>query len=478
MIRRLALAGALVVFVLSLSTSRFSASPCGAQAACPEPAATGTQPHTNELQDLFLRAATNNLGTLGPALPLLYKGYPPSISARVSPFVPCILLKAIAAVENGGKWKQFEGGQTVVSGDCGYGLMQVTAGMDGSDPGMIPHRVAAEPAYNIGAGARILMKHWNALAHSVGDNDPNVVEDWYFAVWAYNGYYHDTSGRLAGGKNHPLHPANDVNRGTWLCDQNTNQDRSKWPYQELVWGCAANPPIDPDNPSRRLWEPILLTLPPRSSFTYDPNLPEDAEANFPPLHILHPLPANTGCGVVTLPATYRAVCAEPLQNGGFEGPFFQGWSRTNNILLATVAQDGNYSALMGGYVNSNPDPYSVPVDVLSQTFTVPNINIEGQPSAASLSFYYAATTTEPIYPYADLVWVYIRDSSGRDSGPHLVSYDLAHPSVIVWKQVTIGLDSYRGQTITVRFALHLDSNYPSTFYIDSVRVQACEAREP
>lgn len=109
---------------------------------------------------------------------------------------------------------------------------------------------------------------------------------------------------------------------------------------------------------------------------------------------------------------------------------------------------------------------------------MPSVNIEGQPSAASLSFYYAATTTEPTYPYDDLIWVYIRDSSGRDSGPYLVSYDGAHPSTIDWKLATIGLDSYRGQTITVRFELYLDSNKPSTFYIDSVRVRACEARDP
>ena len=226
--------------------------------------------------------------------------------------------------------------------------------------GFDPSRVVREPTYNIGTGARILTEKWRTLAHSIGENDPLVVEDWYYAVWAYNGFsWYNNPNRncppevttctpsIGWNPNRPPFSGNDL-----------VTPRSWYPYQELIWGWATNPL---SYQGSQLYPAVPLTLPPRSTLLTSPGLP-------PPLHISRPLPAHTGCGVVNLPATYRAACAEPLQNGGFEGPFFQGWSRTNNILLATVAQDGNHSALLGGYNNPNPNPYSVPVDILSQDF--------------------------------------------------------------------------------------------------------------
>lgn len=117
--------------------------------------------------DAFERAGTNRLGDNGPDLPQIWKGYPPSQAKLVAPYVPCILLNAIGYTESTG-WKQFDAdygqyGYTVISSDCGYGIMQITSGMGGG-AGFEPSRVAAEPAYNIGTGALFLIQKWNGLS--------------------------------------------------------------------------------------------------------------------------------------------------------------------------------------------------------------------------------------------------------------------------------------------------------------------------
>lgn len=65
--------------------------------------------------------------------------------------------------------------------------MQITSGMEGG-AGFEPGRVTAEPAYNIGTGALFLIQKWNGLSVHIGNNNPYVAEDWYYAVWAYNGW--------------------------------------------------------------------------------------------------------------------------------------------------------------------------------------------------------------------------------------------------------------------------------------------------
>jgi hypothetical protein len=74
-----------------------------------------------------------------------------------------------------------------------------------------------------------------------------VVENWYYAVWSYNGFAY---------VNHPGNPIHDPQRPPYLCDG--TQPRSNYPYQELVFGCMANPPIRDGVP---LWDPVPVTLP-------------------------------------------------------------------------------------------------------------------------------------------------------------------------------------------------------------------------
>lgn len=247
---------------------------------CPVAAVTGTQPVVADLVELFNRAGTDRLGTESPVLPKIYNGYP--TAKLVSPYVPCLLLKTIGYTESTG-WKQFDAaygaqGTTVVSADCGYGIMQITSGMSGG-AGFDPNRVVAEADYNIATGALSLIQKWNGLSVYIGNNNPHLVEDWYYAVWAYNGW---------GWINNPNNPKFDPDRPDWECGQNSSQIRDDWPYQEQIWGCAAN------SPGPQYWTSTPLSLPDKADL--NPGIPT---------HIDTPLPAHGSCAVIYLPSIGR-----------------------------------------------------------------------------------------------------------------------------------------------------------------------------
>ena len=68
--------------------------------------------------------------------------------------------------------------------------------------------VATNYVYNIARGAVILAVKWNAapenrpIAGTDTNSDPALVENWYFAVWSYNGF----TGPGAKRSNHPMDP--------------------------------------------------------------------------------------------------------------------------------------------------------------------------------------------------------------------------------------------------------------------------------
>lgn len=218
---------------------------------CPLPAVSGVQPSTTTLATTFEKAGQNLLESGGPLYPTIGKGYP-NIT-YVSGSVPCIILKAVGYTET--KWRQFDPqGLTVISFDCGYGIMQITSGMSGG-AGFDPARVVREPAYNIGTGTKALIDKWNTTP-SIGSNDPMVAENWYYAVWAYNGFGTMSNGYI----NNPNNPKYNVNRPPF----NGTQPRANYPYQELVWGYAAN------SPGTDYWTSVPLTLPNRSLISNTP----------------------------------------------------------------------------------------------------------------------------------------------------------------------------------------------------------------
>lgn len=188
------------------------------------------------------------------------------------PYVPPTLLKAIGWIESHltqADWNTPFGavGPALISFDCGHGIMQITSGMtspaDSGWPSSQQSLVATHYLYNIARGAAILVAKWNGapqvrpIAGTDTDSDPTIVENWYFAVWSYNGF----TGPGANRSNHPADPIyRDWPRTGFSCgpaDDGYGHTYA-YPYQELVFGCAARPPSVGD---QELWTPLALSLP-------------------------------------------------------------------------------------------------------------------------------------------------------------------------------------------------------------------------
>lgn len=197
-----------------------------------------SQPETWSIAAAFDLAA-NGL------LPVTYPQLPATSGVHT---IPPSLLKAIGWVES--RWQQYTpAGRPLVSSDFGYGIMQITSGMagaSGNGAGAIDSAtqslIATSYRHNIAFGAQILAEKW-AATPMVGDGDPAKVENWYYAIWAYNGW---------GWVNNPNNP-----RFSRVGTPTT--DPSGFPYQEDVLYFVTHPPHDADgNP---LWASVHVTLP-------------------------------------------------------------------------------------------------------------------------------------------------------------------------------------------------------------------------
>lgn len=116
--------------------------------------------------------------------------------------IPSVILEAIAWTESNGidydnnntaNWRQFTNGSPLISYDGGIGIMQVTS-YDSTDTDYV-NRLKYDIEFNIREGARILLSKWARGFSSgtdkipqVGNGQPTLLEHWYYAIWAYNGY--------------------------------------------------------------------------------------------------------------------------------------------------------------------------------------------------------------------------------------------------------------------------------------------------
>ncbi|MDW5327462.1 hypothetical protein [Plantactinospora sp. KLBMP9567] len=142
--------------------------------------------------------------------------------------------------------------------DCGYGVMQVTDGMrlagrekpgEQAHPYHIQRAIALDFAVNIAAGLDILVSKWNqtrAAGMMINNGDSSKIENWFYAVWAYNsGFYPDAGNGSpwgVGWANNPVNPRYPANRNPFL--ETTYQDAAHpqdWPYPEKVMGWAGHP---------------------------------------------------------------------------------------------------------------------------------------------------------------------------------------------------------------------------------------------
>ncbi|MEV6965093.1 SGNH/GDSL hydrolase family protein [Hamadaea sp. NPDC051192] len=151
--------------------------------------------------------------------------------------------------------------------DCGYGVMQVTDGMrlaGHEKPGETAlawtkqQAIAADFAANVAAGLQILQSKWNqtrAAGLVVGNGDPAGLENWFFAVWAYNSGFHPNLGDGSpwglGWANNPVNPRYPADRYPFM--ETSYEDSAHpqdWPYPEKVIGFAGHPPDLPESAER------------------------------------------------------------------------------------------------------------------------------------------------------------------------------------------------------------------------------------
>lgn len=214
----------------------------------------------------------------GQTIDLAYQGLETGPrSARTSTLnralrLPPSIMKSIVWIES--SWSNASGivpfggvGPALVSFDCGYGLGQVTTGM-ANTTGVVTARQAAigtHPLFNLAEGARILADKWNSaptFRPIAGKGDPAAIEDWYYAIWSYNGFAFS---------NHPLNPVRDPLRAgsadspIYHCYepsapsyQGAMFGYGDYTYPERVYGCMRHPP---DREGRELWDPQFFEMP-------------------------------------------------------------------------------------------------------------------------------------------------------------------------------------------------------------------------
>lgn len=151
--------------------------------------------------------------------------------------------------------------------DCGYGVTQVTDGMrlyGKTKPGetALPYQtqraVALDFAANVAAGLRILQQKWNetrAAGLVVNNGDSSKIENWFFAVWAYNSGFHAKADASSNGGawgvgwgNNPANPNYPANRTPFMRSGDDASHPQDWPYPEKVMGWAAYPPTLLESP--------------------------------------------------------------------------------------------------------------------------------------------------------------------------------------------------------------------------------------
>ncbi len=191
----------------------------------------------------------------------------PDTSLRVPPTV----IKAIVWVESSFQHAHQDipwggVGRTVRSFDCGFGLGQITTGMENTTGNASAEQVLTGThfLFNLAAISSLLAGKWNSEFLPVaGKGDPTALEDWYYALWAYNGLAYlnhplfDTA-HAFDWIDHPLHPWRDPLRGevyhcrderapSWIDagDGRPLYDYGDYTYPERIYGCMRHPPEYP-----------------------------------------------------------------------------------------------------------------------------------------------------------------------------------------------------------------------------------------
>lgn len=292
-------------------------------------------------------------------------------AGRATQIVPASLLQAIGWVESG--WRQYTArGNPIVSSDFGYGVMQVTSGMPGASGKIagdlsppIATRIASEYRYNIAYGMRILLAKWSQVP-KIGNGDHTVLEDWYYAVWAYNGW---------GWVNNPNNPRF-ARSGTPATDPTT------YPYQERVLYLVAHPPRDSEgNP---LWRAIPVTLPERHAIAYTPGPFTPQRSHREPPSALDAIYSSSPLSS-SRPSAMQAVTVTLVNTGSKSWPASgdSAVSLTYHVLSTSGHPWRPASPFGPGVLAFGQRPVSLPHDVLPGKSVTLSASIQSPPEAGA-----------------------------------------------------------------------------------------------
>ena len=123
--------------------------------------------------------------------------------------VPSVIAKSVARVES--CFQQYTSRGGVYTGSRGsIGIMQINNRYGDFDT----NKLKFDIDYNLEAGIEMLLRKWEMAVNKlpqIGNMDPNILEHWYFALWAYNG---------------------------WADSNNPNTGKKKYTYTELIYKVA------------------------------------------------------------------------------------------------------------------------------------------------------------------------------------------------------------------------------------------------
>ena len=190
---------------------------------------------------------------------------------------PPTLVRAISYIESNWSMANYatargKVGPVLTSSGCAYGMMQVLTGMQPQNPANrltnLQRLILKNHVANVQAGLSLLGEKWNYGGAGewpyVEGRNPAILEDWYYAVWAYYAMFPGLN---------PANPDYPWPRPTYGSPACRNQPRgcmySDYPYQELIMGMVANPPVmgaGPEGEPVYLWEAKPVHLPDRDLF--------------------------------------------------------------------------------------------------------------------------------------------------------------------------------------------------------------------
>jgi hypothetical protein len=164
------------------------------------------------------------------------------------------------AANNGDLWAV-----DFTNADCGYGVGQITDGMrlagrerpgETALPIAQQRAIALDYAANIAKALDMVSEKWNQTRQgglTINDGNAKYIENWFFAIWAYNsGYYPQQANQPwgVGWLNNPANPLWDQTRTAFLDGHPDHASHPQdWPYPEKVLGFAAHSLDLPDSAS-------------------------------------------------------------------------------------------------------------------------------------------------------------------------------------------------------------------------------------